>query len=149
MCALPFCSDGRVYWNLSFYKAPWKRSTTHKATTFISSKLFLSSFQHCVLGFRLSPGESMALAGLPSKMLAVELAVMVLVLLAMAQQSIQLSLRRPLPEVAKKINGNTVSYLGIVVSSSASEDALLNSGFFVPSTHVPYIDLVGKSFFES
>lgn len=88
----------------------------------------------------------MALAGLPSKMLSVELAVMVLVLLAMAQQSMQLSLRSPLPEVVKKINGNTVSYLGIVVSSSASEDALLNSGFFVPSTHVPYIDLVGRRF---
>ncbi|KAL3565232.1 hypothetical protein D5086_033278 [Populus alba] len=88
----------------------------------------------------------MALAGLPSKMLSVELAVMVLVLLAMAQQSMQLSLRSPLPEVVKKINGNTVSYLGIVVSSSGSEDALLNSGFFVPSTHVPYIDLVGRRF---
>ncbi|CAK7355638.1 unnamed protein product [Dovyalis caffra] len=88
----------------------------------------------------------MAGAGLPRKLWAVDLAVMVLVLFAMAQQSVQLSLRHPLYGIVNRINENAVSYLGIVVTSSASEDALLNSGFFVPSTHVPYIDFVGRRF---
>lgn len=73
------------------------------------------------------------------------MAVVVLGLLAMAEQSMQLSLRHRLHGVIRKINEEG-PYLGLVLVSDTNEQALQESNVFVPSNFFPTVALAGKPF---
>ncbi|EEF42367.1 mta/sah nucleosidase, putative [Ricinus communis] len=72
------------------------------------------------------------------KIWAVELAVVMLGVLAMAQQSMQY----PLPRYAHR-NRDEASAFGIIVTSKVSERALNKSSLFLPTS---YVDLFGRRF---
>ncbi|OAY41744.1 bark storage protein A [Manihot esculenta] len=74
-----------------------------------------------------------------------KVAVVVLGLLAMAEQSMQLSLRHRLHGVIRKINEEG-PYLGLVLVSDTNEQALQESNVFVPSNFFPTVALAGRTF---
>ncbi|XP_050224484.1 bark storage protein B-like [Mercurialis annua] len=75
-----------------------------------------------------------------------KLAVVLIGLLAMSQQSMQLSMKHPYYDVIQRINEDG-SYYGLVLVSDSNEQALLDSNIFVPTTeHDPTIVLAGRTF---
>ena len=77
-------------------------------------------------------------------MWAVNLQVMLVVgLLVMlqVQQSLQLRSSHPMHGVVDEINENTGPYIGLVMSFSTEELALIDSTFFVPSSEIPWVEL--------
>ncbi|KAF2306704.1 hypothetical protein GH714_020672 [Hevea brasiliensis] len=74
-----------------------------------------------------------------------KVAVLVLGLLAMAEQSQQLSVRRPLHGAIRKINDEG-PYLGLVLVSDTNKQALQASNVFVPSNYAPTVALAGRRF---
>ncbi|KAF2306682.1 hypothetical protein GH714_020396 [Hevea brasiliensis] len=79
------------------------------------------------------------------KMWSFKVAVAVLGLLAMAEQSMQLSVRHPLHGVIRKINEEG-PYLGLVLVSDTNEQALQASNVFVPSNYAATVALAGRTF---
>ncbi|XP_060675477.1 bark storage protein A-like isoform X2 [Ziziphus jujuba] len=62
------------------------------------------------------------------------------------QQSMQLRLSHPLRHLMDRINENSASsYIGLVMASFTEELALQNSGYFVPSSQIPWVDLAGMT----
>ncbi|KAH7538437.1 hypothetical protein FEM48_Zijuj03G0199300 [Ziziphus jujuba var. spinosa] len=60
------------------------------------------------------------------------------------QQSMQLRLSHPLHHLMDRINENSASsYIGLVMASFTEELAPQNSGYFVPSSQIPWVDLAG------
>ncbi|EEF42363.1 bark storage protein A [Ricinus communis] len=70
-------------------------------------------------------------------------AVLLLALLAMAQQSMQQSLKNPLPLSYRNIRTDDTPVFGLITTSYSAEKALNESGFFVPTS---YTDLFGRRF---
>ncbi|PON62412.1 hypothetical protein TorRG33x02_279100 [Trema orientale] len=69
-------------------------------------------------------------------------------LLTMVQDSGQLRWSDPLRGVLDRINQNAAapSYIGLVMAFPTEEVALLNSGYFVSSSDIPWVDLAGTWF---
>ena len=77
-------------------------------------------------------------------MSSVNLVVMVVGLLVLAQQSFQMSLRNPVAETSNcKID---FTRLGLVLTSDTNEKALQDSGLFTPDAETPYVDIAGRRF---
>ncbi|EEF42368.1 bark storage protein A [Ricinus communis] len=73
-----------------------------------------------------------------------EMAVVVLLgLLAMVQQTMQLSLKNPLPLLSRNIRTDDTPAFGLITTSYSAEKALNESGYFVPTS---YTDLFGRRF---
>ena len=78
-------------------------------------------------------------------MWGLEVAVGVLGLLAMSQQSMQLSSRnRPLANTLRRINAEG-PYVGLVLISNNNEKALNDSDTFVHNEYTPTVVVAGKS----
>lgn len=61
----------------------------------------------------------------------------------------QLRLSHPLRHVVDSINENSASsYIGLVMAYSTEELALQNSGYFLPSSQIPWVDLAGTFSFS-
>ncbi|KAH8491571.1 hypothetical protein H0E87_023627 [Populus deltoides] len=77
-------------------------------------------------------------------MSSVNLVVMVVGLLVLAQQSFQMSLRNPVAET----NNCKIDFtrLGLVLTSDTNEKALQDSGLFTPDAETPYVDIAGRRF---
>ncbi|XP_050221355.1 bark storage protein B-like [Mercurialis annua] len=81
-----------------------------------------------------------------NNILGLELAVVLIGLLAMSQPSMQLSMKHPFYDVIRRINEDG-SFFGLVLVSDSNEKALLDSNLFVPTTeHTPTIVLAGRTF---
>ncbi|KAJ9185596.1 hypothetical protein P3X46_005208 [Hevea brasiliensis] len=93
------------------------------------------------IALKLSGKSSMA----RYNMWSFKVAVLVLGLLAMAEQSQQLSVRRPLHGAIRKINDEG-PYLGLVLVSDTNKQALQASNVFVPSNYAPTVALAGRRF---
>jgi len=76
---------------------------------------------------------------------AVDLEVMLLGLLVMVQVqlSVQLRCSHPMHGVVDRINENAGPYIGLVMTFPTEEIVLQTSGFFVPSSEIPWVDLAG------
>ncbi|XP_062147282.1 bark storage protein A-like [Alnus glutinosa] len=79
---------------------------------------------------------------------AVDLEVMLLGLLVMVQVqlSVQLRCSHPMHGVVDRINENAGPYIGLVMTFPTEEIVLQTSGFFVPSSEIPWVDLAGRRF---
>ncbi|KAF2306688.1 hypothetical protein GH714_020458 [Hevea brasiliensis] len=99
------------------------------------------AFNESVLQLSLEGKSSLA----RYKMWSFKVAVVVLGLLAMAEQSMQLSVRHTLHGVIRKINEEG-PYLGLVLVSDTNEQALQASNVFVPGTYAPTVALAGRTF---
>lgn len=75
----------------------------------------------------------------------VDFAVMV-VLLGLVQESKQLSRSHPMREIVDKVNEDGGPYIGLVMAYPTEQLALQNSGFFLPDSDIPWIDLAGRRF---
>lgn len=77
-------------------------------------------------------------------MSSVNVVVMVVGLLVLAQQSFQMSLRNPVAET----NNCKIDFtrLGLVLTSDTNEKALQDSGLFTPDAETPYVDIAGRRF---
>ncbi|PNT07384.2 hypothetical protein POPTR_013G082700v4 [Populus trichocarpa] len=75
---------------------------------------------------------------------SVNLVVMVVGLLVLAQQSFQMSLRNPVAAT----NNCKIDFtrLGLVLTSGNNEKALQDSGLFTPDAETPYVDIAGRRF---
>lgn len=92
----------------------------------------------------------MPLVGPRRRTLSVELVlnlamVMGLLVLAQVEQSVQLRSTHPMHGVLDRVNENAGPYIGLVMAYPTEELALQTSGFFVPSSEIPWVDLAGKS----
>lgn len=67
----------------------------------------------------------------------------ILGLLAMVQQSTQLSLNNPLLDFIDRINLQHPGSIGLVLSTSSNEKSLNESNAFVASSSTPYVDVSG------
>ena len=77
---------------------------------------------------------------------AVDLEVMLLLgllLMVQVQQSVQLRCSHPMHGVVDRINENAGPYIGLVMTFPTEELVLQTSGFFVPSSYIPWVDLAG------
>lgn len=77
------------------------------------------------------------------KIWAMEIAVVVLGLLGMVQQSSQVSLRNPLPVLPREIRNDEEPAFGLITSSRRVEKALNEADDFVANS---YVDLLGRRF---
>ncbi|PON77538.1 hypothetical protein PanWU01x14_026990 [Parasponia andersonii] len=68
-------------------------------------------------------------------------------LLTMVQDSEQLRWSDPLRGVLDRINHNAAapSYIGLIMAFPTEEVALLNSGYFVTSSDIPWVDLADNA----
>jgi hypothetical protein len=77
----------------------------------------------------------------------VDLEVMLLLLgllvMAQVQESVQLRCSHPMHGVVERINENAGPYIGLVMTFPTEELVLQTSGFFVPSSYIPWVDLAG------
>lgn len=75
---------------------------------------------------------------------------MLVIVMMQVKQSMEMRLRQshPLHEVVERVNQNaeTGSYIGLVMAYPIEEAALHDSGFFVPSSHIPFLHLAGMLF---
>lgn len=75
---------------------------------------------------------------------AVEVGALVVGMLIMVQDSMQLRWSDPLRGVVDRVNQNAAaSYIGLLMTYPTEEVALHNSGYFVPSSEIPWVDLAG------
>ncbi|XVF06886.1 hypothetical protein REPUB_Repub06bG0089800 [Reevesia pubescens] len=75
-----------------------------------------------------------------------EMLVLVLVLLGLVQDSRQLSRSHPMRGVIDKVNEDGGPYIGLVMAYPTEELALQFSGFFLPNSGIPWIELAGRRF---
>ncbi|KAL5568250.1 hypothetical protein UlMin_024825 [Ulmus minor] len=68
--------------------------------------------------------------------------VMVGFLLMMVQPSMELRLKQRIKEIV----GGGSSYIGLLMTFPTEELALQNSGYFVPNSNIPWVDLAGRRF---
>ncbi|XP_057999371.1 uncharacterized protein LOC131178433 [Hevea brasiliensis] len=87
----------------------------------------------------------MAVAGPRRMMWAVEMAVIVMGLMAMASPTMQLSMKNPLRGAIQKINDIKLPVYAIIVTASSSEKAFNESGIFNCNSSVVY---KGRTFFR-
>ncbi|KAK9272451.1 hypothetical protein L1049_002824 [Liquidambar formosana] len=78
--------------------------------------------------------------------LKVKVMMMVLGLLVMVQESMQLRSSHPLHGVVDRVNQNAGPYIGLVMAYPTEEYVLQISGLFMPSSHIPWVDLAGRRF---
>ncbi|KAF2306683.1 hypothetical protein GH714_020405 [Hevea brasiliensis] len=78
----------------------------------------------------------MAVAGSRRMIWAVEMAVIVMGLMAMASPTMQLSMKNPLQGAVQKINDLGLSVYAIIVTATSSEEAFNESGIFNPDSSV-------------
>lgn len=57
--------------------------------------------------------------------------------------SVQLKSSHPLHGVVDRINGEGGPYIGLVMAYPTEEAVLVDSGLFVPSSDIPWVDLSG------
>lgn len=57
--------------------------------------------------------------------------------------SVQLKSSHPLHGVVDRINGEGGPYIGLVMAYPTEEAVLVDSGLFVPSSDLPWVDLSG------
>ncbi|XP_015575183.3 bark storage protein A-like [Ricinus communis] len=69
-----------------------------------------------------------------------------LVVVLMIDYSEELKLKHPMHGVVDRVNENGGPYIGLVMAYPTEEVALQGSGFFVPSSHTPSVDLAGRRF---
>ena len=67
-----------------------------------------------------------------------------LLVMLQVQQSLQLRSSHPMHGVVDKINENAGPYIGLVMTFPTEELALIDSAFFVPSSEIPWVDLVSS-----
>lgn len=65
-------------------------------------------------------------------------------MMMMVQRSMQLRSSHPLHGVVDRINENGGPYIGLVMTYPTEEIALQTSGFFLPSSDIPFVDLAGS-----
>ncbi|XVF56571.1 hypothetical protein PTKIN_Ptkin06aG0131800 [Pterospermum kingtungense] len=70
----------------------------------------------------------------------------VLVFLSLVQDSKQLSPSHPMRGVVDKVNEDGGPSIGLVMAYPTEQLALQRSGFFLPSSDIPWIDLAGRRF---
>uniref|UniRef100_A0A2P2J3K5 Mta/sah nucleosidase n=1 Tax=Rhizophora mucronata TaxID=61149 RepID=A0A2P2J3K5_RHIMU len=88
----------------------------------------------------------MALAGSPRQTGVANLGLIVVGILGMAPLSLELRLSHPTHGVVDTVNEIGGPYFGLVMAYSTEERALQNSGFFAPSSEIPWVDLAGRRF---
>lgn len=91
----------------------------------------------------------MALMGCQRPIWGVDLEVLLvlgMVLLALVQKSMQLSRSHPMRGVVDKVNDGGGPYVGLVMAYPTEEMALQDSGFFLPNSDIPSIQLAGRRF---
>ncbi|KAB5529857.1 hypothetical protein DKX38_019938 [Salix brachista] len=67
-------------------------------------------------------------------------------LLVMAKQSMQMSLRNPTAEIETSNCKVAFLRLGLVLTSDNNEKALMDSGLFEPDSENPHVDIAGRRF---
>ncbi|KAE8077479.1 hypothetical protein FH972_016039 [Carpinus fangiana] len=78
--------------------------------------------------------------------LEVMLLLLGLLVMAQVQESVQLRCSHPTHGVVERINENAGPYIGLVMTFPTEELVLQTSGFFVPSSYIPWVDLAGRRF---
>ncbi|KAI8032381.1 Bark storage protein A [Camellia lanceoleosa] len=77
------------------------------------------------------------------------LKIVILVVVVMGfdvKKTIQLKSNHPLHDVVERINEKGGPYIGVVMAYPTEELALLSSGFFLPSSGLPSLQLSGRTF---
>ncbi|OMO88882.1 hypothetical protein CCACVL1_08144 [Corchorus capsularis] len=69
-----------------------------------------------------------------------------LVLLGMVEDSMEVSRNHPMRGIVDKVNEEGAPYVGLVMAYPTEEMALQSSGFFLPDSDIPWIDLAGRRF---
>ncbi|KAH9605450.1 hypothetical protein KSS87_000922 [Heliosperma pusillum] len=67
-------------------------------------------------------------------------------LLFQVPDTMQLSIDHPLHTVVERLNVNAGPFLGLIVSSSRYETALIDSSYYEPDASIPYITIAGRTF---
>ena len=68
---------------------------------------------------------------------------MLVVLLGLVQDSKQLSRNHPMRGIVDKVNEDGGPYIGLVMAYPTEQLALQESGFFLPNSDIPWIELAG------
>ncbi|XWS42867.1 hypothetical protein CRYUN_Cryun16bG0051500 [Craigia yunnanensis] len=80
----------------------------------------------------------------------VDLAVLVVLIgvafLGLVQESKQLSRSHPMRGIVDKVNEDGGPYIGLVMAYPTEQLALQDSGFFLPNSDIPWIELAGRRF---
>lgn len=79
--------------------------------------------------------------GLPAAVDVVLL--VVVVVLVLVQQSVQLKNSHPMHGVVDRVNEIGGPYVGLLMTYPGEEVPLQASGYFLPNSQVPYVDLAG------
>lgn len=82
--------------------------------------------------------------GLPAAVDVVLL--VVVVVLVLVQQSVQLKNSHPMHGVVDRVNEIGGPYVGLLMTYPGEEVPLQASGYFLPNSQVPYVDLAGRRF---